>query len=510
MKYSAINSTNTIRTFISSTGKKGNLHFVFILSFISLFLTFTACDNDGPLSPKNSVPIAKAGSNQVVYQGIAVSLDGSASGDSDGDNITFAWTFTSMPEGSAVTLSGANTATPSFTPDKVGLYQLELTVSDGTDSDTDRIKMTAYDASYTFSAPVFDIAAAPEGRIFVAETVMPGNEPSAGQSVSVIKQILKGAIEKIGEIQTMKGSPINGLASVGGQEAYDLYASSGALDRATGGKLFYVGSSGQAMADIGAFERKNDPDATFGPQWKDPRCEVAPFSPGPQSNPYHLTMLSSGTALVADAAGNTLLSVKTGGEIELVAVFTPPTADGSSSSNPADWLVLFELKDGTDCYVQPVPTSVAIGPDGDYYVGELTGAVAEGLPTGLSRVWRIEADARNVVCPSEDCQVVISGLTSVIDVAFGPHGNLYVLEYDKNSWLAPFIPAIAGGTLKRCDAEAGTCENVATNLVLPGAITFDTRGDLWVLENNIGIPKGAIGFPTDNTGVPTVRLVDLL
>ena len=45
--------------------------------------------------------------------------------------------------------------------------------------------------------------------------------------------------------------------------------------------------------------------------------------------------------------------------------------------------------------VQPVATSVAIGPDGAYYVGELKGFPA---PTGESRVWRIEPGSRNVRC----------------------------------------------------------------------------------------------------------------
>jgi len=60
----------------------------------------------------------------------------------------------------------------------------------------------------------------------------------------------------------------------------------------------------------------------------------------------------------------------------------------------------------------------------------------DGNPsTGLS-VWRIEDGAQNVTCPSDDCEVAISGLTSVIDVAFGPDGDLYVVEYDENGWFA--------------------------------------------------------------------------
>lgn len=41
---------------------------------------------------------------------------------------------------------------------------------------------------------------------------------------------------------------------------------------------------------------------------------------------------------------------------------------------------------------------------------------------------------RHATCPSSACTVVLSGLTSVIDIEFGPAGFLYVLEYDENGW----------------------------------------------------------------------------
>ena len=182
---------------------------------------------------------------------------------------------------------------------------------------------------------------------------------------------------------------------------------------------------------------------------------------------------------MADAAGNSLLSARTNGPIEVVAVFTPPVVGGGSSTDPGDWIPLFQLPDGTDCYVQPVPTSIAVGPDGAYYVGELTGFPAT---PGLSRVWRIDPGARNVSCPSVACQVVVSGLTSVIDVEFGPDGGLYVVEYDAKGWLAG-LGSPGDGTVKRCDVGSGDCSVVADGLVLPGAITFDTSGTAWIVEN---------------------------
>ena len=71
---------------------------------------------------------------------------------------------------------------------------------------------------------------------------------------------------------------------------------------------------------------------------------------------------------------------------------------------------------------QPVPTSIAVGPDGWYYVGELKGFPA---PTGASRIWRVAPWASWADCGnSADCQVVFDGgFTSIIDLKFGPDGR---------------------------------------------------------------------------------------
>lgn len=323
---------------------------------------------------------------------------------------------------------------------------------------------------YLFSAPVFDIDAAPDGSVVVA----------AGASVMLIKD---GAVLPIAHAPipaTAPPSALNGVAAIG---ARNYWLTSGGGDLADGAALWRATPRGvRLVGDIDAFETLHDPDALAGTQWKDPRCEEDPgqgFSAGPQSNPYHVSALGGGEALVADAAGNSLLAVKADGQVDLAAVFTPPV-DASGR-----YRVLFPLDAGTDCYVQPVPTSVAIGPDGAYYVGELTGAPA--VP-GWSRVWRIEPGARNVSCPSAACTEVISGLTSVIDLAFGPDGRLYVVEYDANGWLAVFLGNPAGGTVKSCDVSTGSCTTAVSGLTLPGAITFDKWGDAWLLESNIAAP----------------------
>jgi len=79
----------------------------------------------------NTAPIANAGNDQNVFIGSAVLLNGELSSDTDGDEISYVWNMATLPSGSLVSLSNETTVSPSFTPDVVGSYVLELAVNDG-------------------------------------------------------------------------------------------------------------------------------------------------------------------------------------------------------------------------------------------------------------------------------------------------------------------------------------------------------------------------------------------
>lgn len=90
---------------------------------------------DGDVVASNTAPIAEAGPDQsITVVGSIVQLDGTQSYDNDGDPITYQWMFTSVPLGSNATLSGTNTATPTFLADVHGTYIIQLVVSDPWDS----------------------------------------------------------------------------------------------------------------------------------------------------------------------------------------------------------------------------------------------------------------------------------------------------------------------------------------------------------------------------------------
>ena len=355
---------------------------------------------------------------------------------------------------------------------------------------------------FTFDGgPVFDIDAAPNGNILVPVTEL-GGVAEGPTTIWEIRTQGQSSTREVSEFSTPDVTPVNGISATG---AGSFFAARGGLDEAEHAAVLHV-SRGQAkpVADIETFESAEDPDkfaiSTEGgaDSWKDPACAPAsgPFTPGPQSNPYHLDQTSPNTTIVGDAAGNTVLRTTRDGDVEVVALFTPATDEnGDFLEFPFP-----SAKDG-DCYVQPVPNAVSVGPNGDIYAGELTGVdftESTLTPLGVSRIWRIDEGATNAVCPSDACEVALDGFTAIVDIEFAPDGDLFVVEYDENGFGAAVgLADPAGGTVSRCDLEkddtASDCEvvdipGVEEPVMFPAAVTFDDSGNGWLLNNNLSEP----------------------
>ena len=76
-------------------------------------------------------PVANAGSAQTVAIGATVQLDGTNSTDSTGTQLTYTWSFVSIPSGSAAALSNPTAPKPTFVADVYGNYTVQLVVNDG-------------------------------------------------------------------------------------------------------------------------------------------------------------------------------------------------------------------------------------------------------------------------------------------------------------------------------------------------------------------------------------------
>jgi len=104
-------------------------------------------DAIGEGSP-NLAPTAYAGADFSGAVGALANLDGSGSSDPDNDAMDFSWSFAAIPDDSALTdddLVNRFTDAPSFVPDVIGEFEIELSVFDSESSDTDQILVSVID-----------------------------------------------------------------------------------------------------------------------------------------------------------------------------------------------------------------------------------------------------------------------------------------------------------------------------------------------------------------------------
>ncbi|WP_198020225.1 ScyD/ScyE family protein [Nocardioides sp. J54] len=223
-------------------------------------------------------------------------------------------------------------------------------------------------------------------------------------------------------------------------------------------------SAPRPVADIAAYQA-TDPDPDDQEDFPE------------DSNPYGLAALRDGSVLVADAAGNDLLRVWRDGTIRTVARLKPrlvEVPEGLPDIPPEEGGPLPPA--GTPILSEAVATSVAVGPDGYWYVGELRGFPAT---PGTSQVWRIRPGSVDATCDPEAphqgaCRRYADGRTSIVDLAADRYSVL-ALELSKASWLA-FELGLAGaevGGLFRLWRHRGHTharELAADQLVLPGGV----------------------------------------
>ena len=161
------------------------------------------------------------------------------------------------------------------------------------------------------------------------------------------------------------------------------------------------------------------------------------------SNPYGIVTLP-GRRLVVDAGMNALMEVKANGNITTLAVFP-------SFPNPTRPLVGPPM-------IQAVPTSVAVSPDGTYYVGQLTGVP---FLIGASHVFR--------VVPGVAPEIYLYGFTHIIDLEFDDAGNLYVLQIASKSLLEGDTES---GALIRVKPDMSRETLLDEGLFMPGGIAL--------------------------------------
>jgi glucose/arabinose dehydrogenase len=214
-------------------------------------------------------------------------------------------------------------------------------------------------------------------------------------------------------------------------------------------------------ARLGPFEAARNPDRSSG-------TGVKYGAPGIDSDPYGIVAYRGGYA-IADAGANDVVWVSPSGTLSLLAAL--PTigeraAAGAFAKSQTKTL---------EAQAQSVPTSLAVGPDGALYVGELGGV--PGLP-GKSSVYRI--------APGQRTRVYASGLSAIEDLAFDPQGRLLVLELDKKGLADPGVASntpASGAVIRIADGTKSTLMD--TGLTFPTGMAVTAGGAIYLTVNGV-------------------------
>jgi hypothetical protein len=190
------------------------------------------------------------------------------------------------------------------------------------------------------------------------------------------------------------------------------------------------------------------------------------------SNPYAVLALP-GKHIVVDAGSNDLLEVGANGSVAALATFP----DRLVPAPP-----FLGLPPGAQVPMDAVPTSVALGRDGYFYVGQLTGFP---FPVGGANVFRVPANGGV-------SEVFASGFTAIIDLAWGPDGSLYVLEIAKNGLLAGFGSEDWAGALIRMAPNGSRTEIAPGQLTAPGGVAVGPDGALYITNHGIYAGAGTV------------------
>lgn len=120
----------------------------------------------------------------------------------------------------------------------------------------------------------------------------------------------------------------------------------------------------------------------------------------------------------------------------------------------------------------PMPTSVAVAPDGTIFVTLLG---TEPYQAGAGRIVTVEPDGR--------WRPVYEGMTLPVSIAFGLRGELLALQFASgyDARAGRFVPR--SGQLIRMDTTTNRPRTIVRDLNYPTSLSISPGGDVYVTEN---------------------------
>ena len=184
----------------------------------------------------------------------------------------------------------------------------------------------------------------------------------------------------------------------------------------------------------------------------------------PNSDPTGLVQARRGRFMVTDSGGNDLVSVRRGTVRTVAAIHNRLGTSPITGPDPVPY--------------ESVPTDVVKGPDGAFYVSELTGFPF--IP-GAARIWR--------VVPGQTPTVWASGLTNVTSLAFAGK-RLYAVQIADKGLTDMGGPI---GSLRRVfpDVSGKASRPIAEGIFAPYGVAIH-RGSAYVSTGAVASAGGTV------------------
>jgi hypothetical protein len=302
----------------------------------------------------------------------------------------------------------------------------------------------------------------PDGALYVATAGVGGDNPGTVDApvVHAVGTLYGGKTASV--VRIVGGCPVvvapnlpstrdEGGVTVGAAavafldgQLYVLIAGGGEVhgnpDTPNGVYRIEADGSATLVADLSAFIRANPTEF----------MEESDYSP--DGDPYAMAAdVDAGALWVLEANSGQLLRAELDGTITRIADFSQG---------------------------DPVPTALALAPQGGVYVGFLTPVP---FVDGTSKVVH--------VTETGEVTEVWTGLTMLTAVAVGPDGALYALSFSTgNKTELPYFVPGTGKVLRQTGPDSA--EEIATNLMMPNFMAFGPDGGLYIGLPGIGATNG--------------------
>lgn len=314
-----------------------------------------------------------------------------------------------------------------------------------------------------------------DGTLFVAEggsggdTCFTGPEPAydgaefcMGDTAQITKIDADGISTDVPDLPSITfDGEAYGTQDVAINDDGEMFVAVGALgsheELGTFGQILRIDDAGETelIADVFEYEHLKDPDK-----------EVI------ESNVFAIEFAPDGNLVVSDSAMDSILHI----DVDDGAITPIHRFDDIIAPIPEE----MQEPDGPDeMPANFVPTGLDEGPDGHYYMGNLTGFP---FPVDGSVVARVALDG--------ETETVADDFTHVIDVAFDSQGRLYVLELLSGGFLNidPDDPATLASTLYRIDEDGSRSVIPVEGLTFATGLDIGPDDELYV--SNLGTPPG--------------------